>query len=283
MCTLAARAETPTPVALMRLLVMWISQPSSALTASPSNSRLRLSICRSRAPWHTIGSCRTSTAALVTPARAARAAAGARRAAPRRLDANSRARPREHSVRERRLDAVPGWSREASAPLGARRRIAGGAGCAHVRRTQAARLRPARRYAAGTSRVSALGRALRPRPQSLAGAAAVGGSRARRSPGRRAPCAAPRVPQAHGETAALRVRGDDLDLVVALECRARPAHFVLSPWAQAGAQHGSASDARHAAGKQCCDGYSSSHGGLARARGWANAMEVADGEKNRPR
>jgi hypothetical protein len=46
----------------MRLLVMWISQPSSALMASPENSRLRLSMRRKRTPWQTIGSSRRSTA-----------------------------------------------------------------------------------------------------------------------------------------------------------------------------------------------------------------------------
>src|ERR1700728_5486884 len=45
---------------------MYSSQPFSALTASPSHSRLRLSICSMREPWQTIGSWRRSSGALVT-------------------------------------------------------------------------------------------------------------------------------------------------------------------------------------------------------------------------
>src|SRR4029077_11302477 len=50
MCTFAWRGSPPPPVALMWLLVMWISQPSSALAAALSNSWLWLSMCFVREP-----------------------------------------------------------------------------------------------------------------------------------------------------------------------------------------------------------------------------------------
>ena len=92
-CTLAARADTPTPFAAMRLLVMCISQPSSALMASPANSRLRLSMRRKREPWQTIGSSRRSSArprAIVS------------------VCANPPAARVGSPIRVRRLDAVAG-------------------------------------------------------------------------------------------------------------------------------------------------------------------------------